>query len=71
MPVHIIEFAELEKKLVKTHKSPLEVLAPEFGKAYVIAITRDGCPACKRQKPRLDKLAASEAEKHGDKILFT
>ena len=71
MPVNIIEFAELEKKLVKTRKSPLEVLAPEFGKAYVIAITRDGCPACKRQKPRLDKLAASEAEKHGDKVLFT
>lgn len=71
MAVDVIEFSELQKKLANTRVPPLNVLAPKFGKAYVIAITRDGCPACKRQKPRLEKLAASEAEKHVDKVSFT
>jgi len=67
MTVNSIEFSDLEKK----GKSPLDFLAPRIGKAYVIAITRDGCPACTKQKPRLDRLAAVMAEKHKNRVVFT
>jgi len=67
MTVKIIEFTTLEK----TSKPVWDSLAPKMGVVYVVAITRDGCPACKRQKPKLDKLAAALAEKHGNRVVFT
>ena len=70
MAINVVEFSELEEKLRKTHKSPSEYLAPKSGRAYVITITRDNCPACKKQKPKLDKLAKLLVEKHGDKVVF-
>lgn len=70
MTVEVIEFSKLEKELAKTRRNPLDHMAPETGKVYVIAITRDGCPACERQKPKLSKLAAAMAEKHGNKVVF-
>ncbi len=66
MPTSVIEFTELEK----AGKSPLDFLAPKIGKVYVVAITRDGCPACMKQKPKLDRLAASLESKHGDRLVF-
>ncbi|HKZ93190.1 MAG TPA: thioredoxin family protein [Candidatus Bathyarchaeia archaeon] len=63
----VIEFTTLEK----TGRSPLDSLAPRLGVAYVVAVTRDGCPACKRQKPKLDKLAKALVEKHGSRVVFT
>jgi len=71
MTIGVIEFSRLEKQLAKTHKSPLDLLAPKIGKVYAVAITRDECPACKKQKPKLDKLAETTAEKHRDKVVFT
>jgi len=67
MPTNIIEFTKLEK----TGKSPLDFLTPKIGKVYVVAITRDGCPACAKQKPKLDRLAANLEAKHGDRVVFT
>jgi thiol-disulfide isomerase/thioredoxin len=67
MPTNVIEFTKLEK----TGKSALDFLAPKIGKVYVVAITRDGCPACAKQKPKLDKLATSMEAKHGDRVVFT
>lgn len=71
MTIATVEFTEFEKKLQKTKKVPLDTLAPALGKVHVIAITRDGCPNCEEQKPKLDKLAAEIADKHGDKVVFT
>jgi len=71
MKIDVIEFSELERELAKTQKSPTDYLAPEIGKVYVIAITRDECSACEKQKPKLNDLAATIAEKHGDKVVFT
>ena len=71
MPINRVEFAELEKKVTGKTKSALDFLAPRVGKAYAVAITRDGCPACERQKPKLDKLATALAQKHGGKVIFT
>ena len=67
MPTNVVEFSNLEK----TGKSPLGFLAPKIGKVYVVAITRDGCTACAKQKPKLDRLAASLEAKNGDKVVFT
>ncbi len=67
MPTDLIEFTKLEK----TSKPALDFLAPKIGKVYVVAITRDGCPACAKQKPKLDKLAVSLEAKHGDRVVFT
>jgi thiol-disulfide isomerase/thioredoxin len=67
MAIKVIEFTTLEK----TGKLVWDSLAPKMGVAYVVAITRDGCPACKKQKPRLDELAAGLAEKHGKRVVFT
>jgi thiol-disulfide isomerase/thioredoxin len=67
MPTNVIEFTKLEK----AGESPPDFLAPKIGTVYVVAITRDGCPACKRQKPKLDGLATSLEAKHGDRVVFT
>jgi len=66
MKASVFEFSELEK----TGKAPLDFLAPKIGRVYVVAITRDGCPACKKQKPKLDRLAETLAEKHGNRVIF-
>jgi len=65
-----IEFATLEEELSKAGKPLLDYLAPEIGKAYVVAITRERCPACHKQKPKLDRLAATMKQKHRDKLVF-
>jgi thiol-disulfide isomerase/thioredoxin len=71
MAIGKIEFTKLEKETAKKGKPVLNRLASDIGKVYVVSITRDGCPACKRQKPRLDRLAKSIFEKHGNKVIFT
>lgn len=71
MTIATVEFADFEKKLQKTRKTLFDILAPDLGKAYVIAITRDGCPNCEEQKPKLDKLATEIAHKHGNKVVFS
>jgi thiol-disulfide isomerase/thioredoxin len=65
-----IEFGDLERKTAATGKSFRDTLATEVGKTYVIAITRDGCPACERQKPKLDKLAETFPREKNDKTVF-
>lgn len=67
MPTNVVEFAKLEK----SGKPALDFLAPKIGKVYVVAITRDGCPACAKQKPKLDRLAANLETKHRDRVVFT
>lgn len=71
MPTEKIEFVELEKEISKTGKSTIDCLAPKIGKVYIISITRDGCPACKKQKPKMSKLTKTILAKHGDKAVFT
>lgn len=69
MSISQMEFADLERQVFKLGKSVLNCLAPDFGKAYVVAITRDGCPACEKQKPELNGLAESVVRKHGGKVV--
>ena len=70
MPVLQVEFTELEKEISRTRGKAIDLLAKDPGKIYVVAITRDGCPACAKQKPKLNELANSLSGKHGDKLSF-
>ena len=70
MPVKTVEFTDFEKQIAKTGKPALQLLAPNTGKAYVIAICRDNCPACKRQAPSLNKIAEDMTEEHGSELVF-
>ena len=70
MTIRKIEFADFEKQIHKTRKSLIDLIGSETGKAYVVAITRDGCPACEKQKPKMEKLAEEKTRKHGEKVVF-
>lgn len=70
MPIIQVEFTELEKQVSKTKRPAIDLLAKDSGKAYVVAITRDGCPACEKQKPKLNELANTLSKKHGGKLTF-
>ena len=70
MVIHKIAFADFEKQIQKTHKSSIELLGSETGQVCVVAITRDGCPACEKQKPKMEKLAEEMFKKHGQKVTF-
>jgi thiol-disulfide isomerase/thioredoxin len=70
MPIRQIEFTDIEKEIRKTSKSFRDYFAPELGKAYVVAITRNACPACEKQKPQLNKLAEAVSKKHGEDVVF-
>lgn len=67
----VVEFSELESDIARTSGNPWNLLAGVVGKVYVVAITRDGCSACEKQKPNLDELAKRIAAKHGEKAVFT
>jgi thiol-disulfide isomerase/thioredoxin len=67
--IESIEFTKLEK-FSKVNKSALDYLAPDIGKVYAVAITRDRCPACHKQKPKLDKLASIFEQKHKGRVVF-
>jgi hypothetical protein len=71
MAIHNVEFTEFEKEITEARKPHLDHLAPDTGKVYVITITREGCPACEKQKPKLCKLTEGLTAKHGNKVFFT
>ncbi len=70
MSVETIEFVDLEKALLRKHVSFRDYFASEVGKVYVLCISRDGCPVCVRQKPKVARLAKSMAGKFGDRVAF-
>jgi thiol-disulfide isomerase/thioredoxin len=70
MTIKVVEFSELKSDIARTSGKPWNLLAGVVGKAYIVAITRDGCSACEKQKPKLDELAKRIAAKHGEKAVF-
>jgi thiol-disulfide isomerase/thioredoxin len=68
--IHTVEFTKIEKELSRSGKSILDYLAPDIGKVYVVAITRENCPACQKQKPKLNKLATTIKQKHKNEVAF-
>jgi thiol-disulfide isomerase/thioredoxin len=70
MLINTIEFIKLKEEISDTGKRHLDYLAPDTGRVYVVAVTRDGCPACEKQRPKLNELAKRTAEQYGDKVAF-
>jgi thiol-disulfide isomerase/thioredoxin len=70
MSVEQIEFTKLEKQITSKGGSVQNCLAPDIGRVYIISVTRDGCPACKKQKPKTEKLAKRIAQEYGNKVVF-
>lgn len=66
-----VKFAELEKEIAETNVSVLDWLASEIGKVYVVSITREGCPSCKEQEPRIEELAKVMFGRHGSNVVFS
>jgi thiol-disulfide isomerase/thioredoxin len=71
MPFDKVKFTDLEEALAGSGKTCLDYLAQSVGKAYVIAVTRDGCSACEKQEPELERLAERLAGSHNGKVIFT
>lgn len=71
MTVNVIEFGALQEQLEATSSTLLGYLAPDVGKVYVVAVTRDACSACEKQKPKLNELSKNTAQKHQDSVVFT
>lgn len=71
MSIQTLEFIKLEKETSGNRKSAIEHLAPELGKVYIVSITRDGCPACKEQKPKIEQLSKEITQEYGDRVVFT
>lgn len=61
---------DLESRAGKSRKAMLDLIAGELGRVYVVSVTRDGCPACLRQKPKLERLADEMREKHDGRVEF-
>jgi thiol-disulfide isomerase/thioredoxin len=57
MPVKVLKFFELKKTIDDTGDEPLDILAKKAGKVYVVAVTREKCPGCEKQKPLFEKLS--------------
>ena len=70
MLINEITFSEIKKDLISNDVSIQNYLASEMGKVYVISITRQGCRACEKQKPKLKKLAKTTEDKYGAQVVF-
>jgi len=70
MPVKILAFKELKKALDEGNMDPLDILMKKKGVAYVVAITREKCPGCQKQKPLFDKLSEKMKQKYARQIEF-
>ncbi len=70
MPPKVLNFSELEKKLDADNPEALDILVKEFGTAYIVAVTREKCPDCEKQKPLFEKLSKKMREKYTDSTEF-
>jgi len=70
MVVKLFPFSELQKTLDKKHISPVDFFAKKFGTAYVVAVTRENCRGCEKQKPFFEKLSDKMKSKHGSRVEF-
>lgn len=70
MPVKVLAFSEFKKTIKKTGTKPLDILAKKVGTVYVVAVTREKCPGCEKQKPLFEKLSERIREKYPDQTRF-
>lgn len=70
MPVKVLSFSELKKTLDENDAEPLDILVKKVGTVYVVAVTREKCSGCEKQKPLFEKLANRMKEKYARQTEF-
>ncbi len=70
MPVKVLNFSKLKKTLDKKSLAPLDFLVKKLGLVYVVAVTRDKCPGCEKQKPLFEKSSDKMKQKFIGQVEF-
>lgn len=70
MSVEFLEFSNFKKMLAEKNMDFLDFFVKEFGIVYVVAVTREKCSGCERQKGSFEKMSAKMKSKHGDRVGF-
>jgi len=71
MPVKLLDFSELKKTLDDKRMEFTNFFVKKFGVAYVIAVSREKCSGCEKQKPLFEKLSEKMKSKHGSRVEFS
>jgi len=70
MAVKFLNFSELKKTLGKKNIEFVDYFVKRFGIAYVVAVTREKCSGCEKQKALFEKLSDKMKSKHGSRVEF-
>jgi len=70
MTVKLLKFSQVKKALSEENIEFLDFFVKKFGIAYVIAVTREKCSGCEKQKPLFEKLSDKMKSKHGRRVEF-
>ena len=70
MSVKFLEFLKFKKTLDEKKIDFLDFFVKKFGVAYVIAVTREKCSGCERQKGLFEKISDKMKRKHGVHVEF-
>ncbi len=68
MSVKILEFSKLQKMLNEKNIDFLDFFVEKYGIAYVVAITRERCSGCERQKGLFEKMYDKMKNKYGARV---
>jgi len=70
MAVKFLSFSVFKKMLDKKSIDFADFFVENFGTAYVIAVTREKCSGCEKQKMLFEKLSEKMKSKHGNRVEF-
>jgi len=70
MAVKVLKFSDLQKTLNEKNIEFTDFFVRKFGIAYIIAVTREKCSGCEKQKPLFEKLSDKMKSKHGKRVEF-
>jgi hypothetical protein len=64
MAIKVLNFSEIQKTLDASGREPLDILAEKTGTTYVVAVTREKCSGCEKQKPLFERLSDRMKKKY-------
>lgn len=70
MAVKFLNFSELKKSLDEKNIGFADFFVKNFGRAYVVAVTREKCSGCEKQNQLFEKLSGRMKSKHGSRVEF-
>lgn len=70
MAVKFLDFTELKKAVDEKNIGFADFFVENFGIAYIVAVTREKCSGCEKQKTLFEKLSDKMKSKHGSRVEF-